>query len=407
MHTEIRQVDTSYHVLEITATAADLADDVKRALKELKGTVEMKGFRPGHVPPALLKVVFRKELTEQVSEKFIDEVFTDLVAEADQYLLEGTYVVRSLDYTLEQDLAAEVAFNVVPDIDLSKLEQEAIAVHQDKVLPQQIDAEYWRRMKSESSRVTLKAGERISALDDVLCSIHSVDAKTGLRLVGGYAKTVEIDLCAASPDNRFNSEIKRAIVGRYVKDTVQIEVEDEGLPSLASVVMTVPQTPTYSVEILEAEQTVLPEPSEELFRSLSGDRCGTEKEFRQYLGERIQDDLDADTAKYLRDRVFVRMMELFPFKVAVAHAESTADPSPGTRETMDELFIRWSIIVRAVDKQIPTEGDAEDAEADQEKVTLAFRDRQMNRVLDFLVGRCISASKSLVLPGDYTLLHQG
>ena len=62
--------------LSVTITKKEIQKQIDTKLDEIKGTINLKGFRPGKAPKELLKKQFGKALYGEVIEKTLNE--TDL-----------------------------------------------------------------------------------------------------------------------------------------------------------------------------------------------------------------------------------------------------------------------------------------------------------------------------------------
>ncbi len=57
----------------IVVTAGEVEDKMSAKLKELSQQVQMKGFRPGKVPPKLLRQMYGKNVMGEVLEETLNE----------------------------------------------------------------------------------------------------------------------------------------------------------------------------------------------------------------------------------------------------------------------------------------------------------------------------------------------
>jgi trigger factor len=63
-------------VYGVTVPAADLTEKLEARIAEITPTLDIKGFRPGKVPPAHVRRMFGKALMSEVVEQTINETTT-------------------------------------------------------------------------------------------------------------------------------------------------------------------------------------------------------------------------------------------------------------------------------------------------------------------------------------------
>jgi trigger factor len=114
-----------YHVV---VPASDLAAKVSEKLDELKGRVQLRGFRPGKVPVAHLKRLYGKSAMAEVIEAAVREANSKIVTDNGYKLATEPKVVPdegAVEGVLEgkSDLAYKVEIEIVPPIELADFKQ--------------------------------------------------------------------------------------------------------------------------------------------------------------------------------------------------------------------------------------------------------------------------------------------
>ncbi|GAB4172707.1 MAG: trigger factor [Thalassobaculales bacterium] len=122
---------------KIQIAAADIAEKVDGRLKELAGTVQLPGFRPGKVPVGLLKKRFGAGLTGEVLQEALQDSSAQAMQErglrpAGQPKVEVTAYAEGAD--LEYTLDVEVLPEIVPmDFSTLTLERESAEVTEEEI----------------------------------------------------------------------------------------------------------------------------------------------------------------------------------------------------------------------------------------------------------------------------------
>ncbi len=120
----------------ITVTAAELDAKVVEKLKEAQPTVEMKGFRKGKVPMALLRKQFGQRLMGESMQESIDgAVSKHLETSGDRPAAQPEMKMTNDDWKEGDDVNVEVSYEKLPDIedvDFAKIKLERMVVKADE-----------------------------------------------------------------------------------------------------------------------------------------------------------------------------------------------------------------------------------------------------------------------------------
>jgi len=113
---------------KITVDASELKQKMSQRLDELKGQVNLKGFRPGKVPVEHLRRVYGRSVMAEVLEKTISEGTQKAISESKQRpALDPDISVTEDKDEMERvisgdaDLAYTISFEVLPVIDITDL----------------------------------------------------------------------------------------------------------------------------------------------------------------------------------------------------------------------------------------------------------------------------------------------
>jgi trigger factor len=120
----------------ITVTAAELDTKVEEKLKEAQPTVEMKGFRKGKVPMALLRKQFGQRLMGESMQEAIDGALTSHLKETgDRPAAQPEMKMTNEDWEEGDDVLVDVSYEKLPeieDVDFTKIKLERMVVKADK-----------------------------------------------------------------------------------------------------------------------------------------------------------------------------------------------------------------------------------------------------------------------------------
>ena len=377
MHTEVRKIDLSYHVLEVSATSTDLEEDVKREVRKLKRAVHLKGFRPGHVPHTMVKRLYRSELKDAVTENFLREVFTDMVVESGQYDLPADqYFTESLEYEVDEDLKAELAFNVLPEIDLELLKQAPLPALMPKTECTEADVD--RSLKQKWGEYeSLEAGEQTDEFDRITCTIHEVDEETRRVIIGGFSEEFTMHPADGDmldePYRTLSEELPGWDVGGTLYFSAPIKTQ--------TVIVEAPSEMNfYSATIIKAQRLKLPDWDDEMIGSLSEGEYHSEAELRTAVAASIQRSRNEERRQYNMMVITDHVCSRLPFQLPESRLEMLRKQDSWS-DDMVNIVLKWPLVCAAIHKQLDTEAAENSKEETDEEPAYSSVDI---RVLDFL-----------------------
>ena len=120
----------------ITVTAAELDEKVNEKLLEAQPEVEMKGFRKGKVPMALLKKQFGQRVLGEAMQETIDGAMNSHFEESgDRPAMQPEVKMTNEDWKEGDDVEVSMSYEAlpeIPEIDLKKLKLEKLVVKADE-----------------------------------------------------------------------------------------------------------------------------------------------------------------------------------------------------------------------------------------------------------------------------------
>ncbi|MEP1587324.1 MAG: trigger factor [Tateyamaria sp.] len=119
----------------ITVTAAELETKVNEKLVEAQPGIEMKGFRKGKVPMALLKKQFGQRLMGEAMQESIDGAMSDhFEASGDRPAMQPEVKMTNEDWKEGDDVLVDLSYEAlpaIPELDMGKLTLERLVVKAD------------------------------------------------------------------------------------------------------------------------------------------------------------------------------------------------------------------------------------------------------------------------------------
>ncbi len=152
----------------ITVSAAELEAKVNEKLAEAQPDVEMKGFRKGKVPMALLKKQFGQKVMGEAMQESIDGAMAEHFEKSgDRPAMQPEVKMTNEDWKEGDDVQVEMSYEAlpeIPEVDLGQIELEKLVVKaDDKAVEEALAnlAETAQDFKSRKKGSKAKVGDQI------------------------------------------------------------------------------------------------------------------------------------------------------------------------------------------------------------------------------------------------------
>ncbi len=261
----------------IVVTAAELDDKVNEKLTEAQPEVEMKGFRKGKVPMALLKKQFGQRLLGEAMQETIDGAMNKHFEDSgDRPALQPEVKMTNEDWKEGDDVHVEMSYEAlpsIPEVDLKSVELEKLVVKADDAAVEEALnnlAETAQNFKARRKGSKAKDGDQI-----VFDFVGKVD---GEEFEGGSAEDYPLVLGS----NSFIPGFEEQLVGVKAEEEKDVNVtfpEEYGAEHLAG------KDAVFSCTIKEVKEPVAAEVDDELAKKFGADDLAALKE---QIGERLE-----------------------------------------------------------------------------------------------------------------------
>ena len=278
----------------ITVTAAELDNTVVEKLKEAQPEVEMKGFRKGKVPMALLRKQFGQRLMGEAMQESIDGALSKHLEETgDRPAGQPQMKMTNEDWKEGDDVEVDVSYERLPDVpdtDLSKIKLERLVVEADDASIQEALESLAATAKNFEPR---KKGSKAKDGDQIVLDfLGKVD---GEAFEGGAAEDFPLELGSGS----FIPGFEEQLVGVKAGDELNVDVtfpeqyQAENLAGKAAV---------FECKIKEVKEPKAAEISDEMAKQFGAeDLDGLKAQITERLNEEYKGAARAVTKRGLLD----------------------------------------------------------------------------------------------------------
>ena len=204
---------------DIVVTAAELAAKVDEKIVEARPGIEMKGFRKGKVPMALLKKQYGQRLMGEAMQESIDGAMAKhFEASGDRPAMQPAVKMTNDDWKEGEDIHVEMSYEAlptIPELDLKKINLQRLIAKADKDSVDEALANLAETAQDFSDRKkTSKSKDGDQVTIDFLGKVD------GEPFEGGTAEDYPLVLGSSS----FIPGFEAQVVGVKVGDNVEVKV---------------------------------------------------------------------------------------------------------------------------------------------------------------------------------------
>jgi len=305
--------------MSVTVPASVGREEEARAAKKLASRARLKGFRKGRVPAHVIESRFGGALRQEALDRLIGEAYKKALASQElRPISEGE--IQDISYEPEQDLMFSIAFDVHPDIEVSRLGGFAIErpvatikdEHTERVLTRiQEQNGVWKPVETGQPEERDLVAVRIRKLDGA----EGDEGKEYEFVLGQGDALPDIEVAITTLETGGQGEFEIGFPDDFPDETKRGDSE------------------RVEVTLLGRKQLELPELGDDLARQVGAFDTLDE------LKARVRDDLEKDANEQAEAVVRGRLLDLLvdanPFEVPVSMVDRYADGAIGEQPEMD------------------------------------------------------------------------
>jgi trigger factor len=215
---QIEEINSTRRKFRIEVPTNSVKSAFDLAVTEIQKSAEIKGFRKGKVPGALVRKFFAQDVAKKAYEKAVNESYEQAIKTIDFQIVsfpmidvEGQFEEgKQFTYTATVDINPKVEIQGYKELVLKTAEKEP-------ELDEQI-ARSMRQLASDADKLVVESSGRAAAKQDVVKVDYTISVD-GKELSERAAKGVTLHL-----DGSTLAELENAIVGMKTGDSKKIKV---------------------------------------------------------------------------------------------------------------------------------------------------------------------------------------
>jgi trigger factor len=292
----------------VVVPAADIESRRAARLANLGKTLTLPGFRPGKIPPAVVKQRYGTAVTAEVLEESVSDATKQVLSDrglrpaqqpkVDVLNLDATAgPAKDLEFKVELELLPEISLPDFASIKLTRMKVEPDAETIDKTL-----ADVGKRNRTLEEIGAEELGDRGAAQGELL-TVDFTGKMDGTEFPGGTGKDIEVEIGGSTFIPGFSEQLE----GMKPGETRTIEVTfpaEYGVATLAG------KPATFEVTAHKVSRAVVPEVDDELAKKLGFEDLA---EMRDTITKRLQNEYDQLARLRLKRQLLDALAEVAQF----------------------------------------------------------------------------------------------
>ena len=373
MKVNVEDINNVKKVLHIEIPEEDVTRELNKAYQTLKSTVQIKGFRPGKVPRALLERRFMKEMCEEVSGQLIQNSYGEAVGQSGLVPL-GKPAVDRPDLQKGKPYCYSVTVEVRPPIADLKTKGWKLKKKVHTISEEEIDAQLKMLQKRMAQLRTVHEDRPAKDADVVVIDYEGF--RDG-RPLPAASKTENFQVQIGS--GRLLKEFDQQLVGMEPNSEKECQVrfpDDYYNKNLAGLEV------TFKVTLKEIKEEILPEIDDRFAQDLGAYQ--TLDELEEAIRKDLQKRYEDEALRQLREEVIDRLIEQSDFDLPEGLVQAELD---GMVRNAQDLAARRGV----------PEDQAREAE---KKLSERYRSYAERKVREYLLLQKVIEEEGLTLTDE-------
>lgn len=347
MNITLNPTDPTLAHLHVVLEEADYSPKVDEKIKEYSRKAQIKGFRPGKVPPALVRKMYGKGILVEEINSLLSKSVNDYIKQNDIKILGEPLPDESkqqdIDWDNQKSFAFDFELGLIPDFKLN-LDKLSIDAHKIEVDEETLSQVYEHMQRQYGQTENPEASE---ANDYLSGELKQVD--------GDFATSTLI------PINKIKKN-QEQFIGKKAGDELTFDLQEVFANDAAAVAhvtglgkqKAAELTGTFTFTVDKINRTTPAELDQEFFDKIFGkDAVSTKEEFDAKVKETIAENYNSEADKLLRNNLVERLVKESDIQIsepffkkwllAANQGKLTADQIDQNLERYKEE-LKWSLI---------------------------------------------------------------
>jgi trigger factor len=390
--------------MKVEIPATRIEQEVDTRLTKVGRSAKLKGFRPGKVPPTVIRERYGLQVRQEVLQDMIQSSYSTAIEQEDLRPA-ATPTIEPGDGAEGEDFAFTAVFEVYPDVTVAGLDRLKVAQPETEIRDKDVDemVENLRKQHADWSPVERKAadGDRVT--------VDFEGTLKGEKFEGGAGTDVPVIIGQGQMLEDFEKNLKGLQVGDEKSFKMKFP-KDYHASDLAG------QKVEFAVTAKEVAEQVLPELDEEFVEKF-GVASGDVETFRSDVRKNMEREAEARNRAEIKRQVMEGLLDANPIEVPGALIDQEAvslrreslrnmgitdenDPNvPPAEQFRDpaERRVRLGLLISAVIQDNDLEVDRDLVKAKVEEVVAPYDEPDEIRKMYFQNPQLMAQVENVVL----------
>jgi len=302
MQVTVESTGTLERRMRVELPAARIDQEVDSRLKSVGRTAKIKGFRPGKVPPKVVKQRYGKQIREEVLSELMQKSYSDAVMQENLIPAGGPKIEPEVTKD-GQSFAYTATFEIMPVVELKGIDKIKVEKPDVSIGDEDLDDMILKLRKQKASWEVV---DRKSAEGDRVVVDFSGKLK-GESIAGGEGSDVPVVL----GQGQMLPDFEKALYGmrageektfklKFPKDYHAEELQGKKVD--------------FAIEVHRVENEVLPPVDDHLAEQFEVKEGGIEQ-FKEDVLENMHREAEAKVKNDVREQVLNGLIEANPFEI--------------------------------------------------------------------------------------------
>ena len=311
MQVTVESTGTLERRMRVELPAERIEQEINSRLKSVGRTAKLKGFRPGKVPPKVVKQRYGKQIREEVLSELMQKSYTDAVMQENLNPAGGPRI-ETEDSKDDKNFAYVATFEIMPKVELKELDKIKVEVPDVTIDDEDMDDMLLRLRKQKA---TWKEVDRKSADGDkVVCDFTGT--LKGEEFEGGKGTDVPVVLGMG----QMLPDFEKGLTGVKAGDEKTIKVK---FPKEYPAEELAGNKADFAIKVHTVEEEVLPDVDDALAEAFDVKEGGLEQ-FKSDVRENMVREADAKKKGDVREQLMNALLDKNPIEIpqTLVHQEA-------------------------------------------------------------------------------------
>jgi trigger factor len=290
----ITKISDTEQELEIILSAEEFGTKYDQELEEAKRTVQIKGFRKGHVPAGMLKKLVGPAIEASIAEKMASKHFA-AIADEENIKPASRASIESFSFE-DGQLRIKLSYEIHPEFELKSFEDYRFTQPRYTITDEDVQREINFILKGHGTLVSIdqEAAETDTVIGDVVKLNGEDEVEDGSTMENHH-----FNLEYLPEENPF----RKALISKKTGEVAEVTTESKEEETPAQ---------RYRITIKEIKRLELPELTDDLVKEITGQRFENATDFTGDVRLQLEQHFTLKAEDELLESISAKLIEENP-----------------------------------------------------------------------------------------------